>query len=78
MLPIQARKVSKAGRISSYFSTLHMKAARFSETSVNYCRTTRRHVSKDNNLHSHHCKIKIYETIILPITLYERESRSLT
>jgi hypothetical protein len=41
---------------SAYSSTLKMEAVYYSETSVDFQRTTRRYIPEDGTLHNHRCK----------------------
>jgi hypothetical protein len=48
----------------TYPSNLKMEATRFSETSVNFQRTTRCYIPEDRTLHIHHCENIKYSTIL--------------
>jgi hypothetical protein len=47
------RKRNQREQVAADFSTLKMEAIRSSETSVQFTRSTRRHIPEDGILHSH-------------------------
>jgi hypothetical protein len=53
----------------AYSSTLKMEARCFSETSVDFQRTTRRYIPEDRTLHNHRCEnLRAYNEI--PVSMF--------